>query len=198
MRKDTLDTRFLLFGWAFYLIAFGLTERLIPAEQCHVIHCTLDDLIPFCEIFVVPYVLWYALIAGSLLYFLLYNTNNFRRLQIQFIITQVIAIFIYIAFPNRQELRPDFFPRENVFTWMVALLYSIDTNTGVCPSLHCAHSLSIASVWLKEPSASALFKSLIAALSLLICLSTLFIKQHSVLDFFAAIPVFLIAEVLTE
>lgn len=186
----------LLAGWIFYFIAFFLTERLIPAERCHVVHCALDDLIPFCEYFVIPYVFWYVLIVGSLLYFLLYNVDSFKKLQTYIIITQVAAMAVYILWPNRQDLRPEMFPRENVFSALVGLIYSLDTNTGVCPSLHCAYSIGIASVWLREKSASRGLKTFIVFSTVLICLSTMFIKQHSAVDFFAALPVCLLAEIL--
>ena len=61
----------LLLGWVVYFALYFITEKLIPLENCHVIHSALDDLIPFNELFVIPYVLWYLLVAGSLLYFLL-------------------------------------------------------------------------------------------------------------------------------
>ena len=185
-----------LLGWVFYFAAYFLTEALIPVEKCHVIYSPLDDLIPFCEYFVIPYVFWYILIIGSLLYFLLYNVESFKNLQKYFIITQVVAVIIYIVYPNCQNLRPETFANDNVFTWMVGFLYSADTNTGVCPSLHCAYSIGIASVWLKENGVSKWFKGLIVALAILICMSTAFIKQHSVVDFVAAIPVCILAEFL--
>lgn len=184
----------LLLGWVFYFILFFLTENLIPAESCYPVHSKLDDIIPFCEVFIVPYVGWYFLIAGSLLYFLFYNPQNFKNLQKYIIITQVIALTIYIILPTRQDLRPNEFVRDNIFTDIVGFIYSIDTNTGVCPSLHVAYSLGIASAWLKEKSASKPFKLFIVITVILICMSVAFVKQHSVLDIFAAIPMCLFAE----
>ena len=185
-----------LSGWIVYFLFFFLTEGLIPAEKCQPIHCSLDDLIPFREFFILPYVMWYLLIIGSLLYFMFYNKENFAALQKFIIITQIIAIAVYIIFPNRQDMRPEVFPRDNIFTDMVAFIYSIDTNTGVCPSLHVAYSVGIASVWLKEKSASKLAKALIVLFCITVCISVVFVKQHSVLDIFAAIPLCLIAEAL--
>ena len=40
----------LLGGWLVYFALYFLTENLIPLERCHVIHCALDDMIPFCEV----------------------------------------------------------------------------------------------------------------------------------------------------
>lgn len=184
----------LLFGWILYFASYFLTENLIAPERCHVIHCALDDRIPFCEYFVIPYVFWYLLIVGSLLYFLLYNVESFRNLQTYIIITQLVATVIYIVYPSRQDLRPETFASDNIFTQLVGFLYSVDTNTNVCPSLHCAYSIGIASVWLREKDVSRKVKAAIVAAAALICVSTAFIKQHSVVDFFAALPVCLLAE----
>jgi len=111
-----------LLGWVGYFILYFLTENLIPYEKCYPVHCWLDDVIPFCEYFVIPYVGWYLLIVGSLIYFALYNTDNFKNMSKYIIITQIVTIIIYIAFPSRQDLRPEVFVRDNIFTDIVGLL----------------------------------------------------------------------------
>lgn len=184
----------LLLGWVGYFILFFLTENLIPAEDCYPVWCPLDDLVPFCEYFAIAYTFWYVLIVVSLGYFLLYNVENFKNLQTYIIITQVVAMVIYILFPSRQDLRPTEFPRDNFWTGVMQLIYSFDTNTGVCPSLHVAYSLGIASTWLREKSAHWAVKAFVVFAVVMICLSVAFVKQHSVVDIFAAIPVCLLAE----
>lgn len=186
----------LLGGWIIYFILYFLTENLIPAEKCTPVHIWLDDVIPFCEWFLIPYVLWYGLIAFSLGYFALYNIDSFKKLSKYIFITQMVAMAIYILFPSRQDLRPEVFPRENFLTWCIGLIYSFDTSTGVCPSLHVAYSIGIASVWLREKGVKVIWKVLLVILVILICLSTMFIKQHSATDFFAALPVCALAEIL--
>ena len=91
----------LLLGWVGYFILYFLTENLILAESCHPVHMWLDNLIPFCEWFLIPYVFWYVLIVISLGYFLLYNVDCFKRLQTYIIITQVLAMLCYIVYPTR-------------------------------------------------------------------------------------------------
>ena len=183
-----------LLGWVGYFTAYFITESCIPAQACRVVHSPLDDLIPFCEWFIIPYVQWYLLVAGTLLYYALYDTGSFCKVQVYIIITQICAMAIYIAFPNKQMLRPEVFPRDNFLTDCLMLLYAFDTNTNVCPSLHVAYSMGIASVWLRDRNASKLWKAFIVAFVALICLSTMFIKQHSAVDFFAALPICLFAE----
>ncbi len=196
LREPRFSHLLLLLGWVGYFAAYFLTENLIPAENCTPMHMFLDDLIPFCEWFLIPYVFWYVLIVASLLWFMLYNPDNFRNLQKYIIITQVVAVIVYIVYPSRQDLRPETFPRDNFLTWGVGLLYSFDTNTGVCPSLHVAYSLGIASVWLKENQAHWAVKAFVVFAVVIICLSTMFIKQHSAVDVLAALPLGLLAEVL--
>lgn len=186
----------LLAGWLFYIAAYILTENLIPAAACRTVHCALDDLIPFCEIFVIPYVFWYGWIVWALVYFALYHIESFKNLQKYIIVTQIVAVAVYVLIPNRQDLRPGAFPRDNVFSAAVALIYAVDTNTGVCPSLHCAYSIAIASAWMRTRAAGRAAKAAAVVSAGLICASTVLIKQHSVLDFFAAAAVCVLAEAL--
>lgn len=209
MRKPTVDYRGfslrklndprfshlkLLVGWIVYIAMYFITEYLNPNNSGTAVSCSLDYKIPFLEIFVIPYVGWYLLIAVSLLYFAFYNVENFKRLQIFIIVTQVAAMIIYIIFPNFQPLRPDVYPRDNFLTDIVALLQTADTNSNVCPSLHVAYSIGIASIWLKEKDAKGWVKTAIVIFCILVCLSTAFIKQHSVIDGLVAIPVCILAE----
>lgn len=184
----------LLLGWVGYFVLYFLTENFIPNEKCYPVHSFLDDIIPFCEWFVIPYVGWYVLIIISLLYFALYNPKSFSKLQKYIIITQILAMAIYIIFPTRQDLRPDTFARENILTNILGIIYSFDTPTGVCPSLHVAYSLGIASTWLRDKTPKTYTKIFVLVFSILVCISVAFVKQHSVLDIFAALPICFIAE----
>ncbi len=186
----------LLLGWPIYFAFYFLTENLIPVENCHVIHCTLDDLIPFNEYFLIPYVFWYVLIVISLGYFALYNIESFKKLQIFIMMTQAIAVVIYICYPSVQNLRPAEFPRENFFTWCINLLYTFDTSTGVFPSLHVGYSLGIASVWTKEKGVSVWWKTFVVVAVILITMSTCFIKQHSAMDALAALIMCIFIEII--
>ena len=186
----------LLLGWPVYFLLYVLTENLIPVEKCTPVWCALDDIVPFNEWFVIPYVGWYVLIVVSLGFFALYSIENFKGLQTFIMVTQGLAMVCYILWPSRQDLRPAEFPRENFLTWIMGIIYSADTNTGVCPSLHVAYSVGIASAWLKEKSAAWYTKTFVVIFVILVCLSVAFTKQHSVVDIFAAMPVCLVAEIV--
>lgn len=196
IREPRFSHALLWLTWVVYFVLYFLTENLIPAERCHVMHCFLDDLMPFCEYFAIFYVGWYLLVAGSLAYYFFYDPRRFSQLELYIFITQILAMACYIIFPSRQDLRPEVFPRENVLTWIMGIIYSFDTNTGVCPSLHVAYSLAILSVVWKDENVTKIWKLLLALLVVLISLATAFVKQHSMVDVFAAIPVALVGELL--
>lgn len=187
----------LLLGWVVYFVFYFLTENFIPVEKCHPMHSFMDDLIPFNEYFAIFYCLWYVLIFGSLLYYLLYDVEQFKKLQIFIIVTQVIAMACYIIYPSRQDLRPDTFLRDNFFTDVMAFIYAFDTSTGVCPSLHVGYSLGVLSVTWKSKRFPKWGKALILLLVIMISLSTMFVKQHSFIDVLMALPLGLIAEIIT-
>ena len=113
----------LLSGWLVYFALYFLTENLIPPERCHVIHSFLDNVIPFNEFFVIFYVGWYLLVAGSLAYTFFYDVDSFKRLQVFLMITQAAAVLCYIVYPSVQDLRPAVFPRENALTALSVILW---------------------------------------------------------------------------
>ena len=184
----------LLVGWLVYFALYFITENLIPLDHCHVIHGFLDDVIPFREGFVVFYVGWFVLVAGSLAYTFFYDVESFKRLQIFLMITQALAMLCYIVYPSVQDLRPAVFPRQNFFTWILGIIYAFDTPTGVCPSLHVAYSLGILSVALKDRDLNPWLKAALGVFVLMVCMAVCFVKQHSSIDVVAALPVCLIAE----
>ena len=197
IREPQFNHLLYLSGWIVYFTLYYLTEKFIPNNTGHLIHCALDDVIPFCEYFVVPYVGWYFLIAGSLFYFALYSPKSFKSMQTFLTIVQMIAMVIYIIYPNYQDLRPKDLKVDSVFTYLISKLYEVDTNTNVCPSMHVAFSIGMASTWVREHSVSKWFRGFIVLFCISVCMAVVLIKQHSALDILAAIPLCLFAEWFT-
>ena len=97
----------LLLYWPAYLLSFVLIERLVPAAHHATVWCPLDDLIPFCEWFIFPYMSWHVSLLWMSLYTLAYDIGAFRRFMWNLILTTAIAVAVYIIWPNEQLLRPD-------------------------------------------------------------------------------------------
>lgn len=174
---------FLLLFWIGFGICFGAAERLIPRTVWHPVHCPLDDRIPFCEWFFIPYMFWFVFLVGMHGYLLLFDIPAFKRFMYFIIITYSVTMVIYIVYPTCQELRPAEFPRDNFLTRFIAGFYQFDTNTNVCPSLHCVGSMAVAfAAWDTERFQKPGWKFAFTGMALLISVSTVFVKQHSLID----------------
>jgi len=179
-----------LFYWPLYGLFFIGLERLWLRESYFPIHCFLDDYIPFCEYFLFPYLFWFVFLIGFMIYGLLWDVKAYTCMMKFIMLTYTATIIIYILFPNCQELRPQVFPRENSLTDFMRHYYVFDTNTNVCPSIHVIGSVAVLlSAWHSQHFRTPFWRVIFTVAAILISLSTVFLKQHSVLDILAAVPV---------
>lgn len=180
--------------WPVYGLLFMTVERLWIREDYAVVHCALDDLIPFCEVFLIPYLFWFVFLIGMIAYTLLFEPAAFKGMMKFIIVSYSAAILIYILFPNCQELRPAAFERDNLLTRFIAHFYDFDTNTNVCPSIHVIGSVAVMfAAWDSRRFSTPAWKAAFAVMTVLISVSTVFIKQHSVIDLVSAVPVCIVA-----
>ena len=191
MNKITEKTNYrhllLLLYWPAYICFFFFIERFLSLEYT-VIECNLDRLIPFCEYFIIPYVGWYLYLLWIHIYTLIHDTVSFKKLMYFIIISFTIANAFFVIFPNSQMLRPETFPRDNIFSDTVKFLYTIDTNTNVCPSLHVTGSFAVLfTAWNAKGLNKTTWRIFNIITTLLITASTFFLKQHSLLDTAAAL-----------
>ncbi len=184
----------LLLYWPLFGVLFYLMERVVPVKFYYPMYCSFDDLIPFNELFVFPYMFWFVFLVGIHVYTLLYDIDAFRKLMKYIMITYTAALVVFILFPNCQNLRPEEFSRDNFLTRFVADFYQFDTNTNVCPSLHVVGSVAVmtSALNIKRFQTPAWQVFFIVA-TVLISISTVFLKQHSVIDIIAALPICFLA-----
>lgn len=180
--------------WVIFGLCFLIVERLWIRENYFPVHCPLDDKIPFCEYFLIPYLFWFVFLIGIHIYTLLFDVESFKKLMRFIIITYSAAMLIYIIFPNSQELRPMIFERDNIFTHFIKGFYQFDTNTNVCPSIHVIGSVAVMlCAWHSKHFGKTGWRIAFGVIALLISISTVFLKQHSVIDIVAAAPICFIA-----
>jgi PAP2 superfamily. len=164
-------------------LLFAYCEKVVV--PVHIMHTKLDSHIPFIKEFVIPYVFWYIYMIATIIYFGFVSRKDFYRLTALMLLGMVVACIIYLIFPNGQNMRPQI-TQSDVFSRMIKYLYSVDTPTNVAPSLHVFDSIAIHlglvncyktkdKMWLKVTSFICM---------ILICASTVFIKQHSLVDVF--------------
>ncbi|MCI8788552.1 MAG: phosphatase PAP2 family protein [Lachnospiraceae bacterium] len=166
-----------------YLVWFAwLEERNQKGYQ--VIHVSVDDYIPFCELFVIPYFLWFLYVAAVVLFLFFRNKQECYRSCIFLFTGMTIFLVISTLWPNGHHLRLTEMPRDNILTQAVAFLWKTDTPTNLWPSIHVYNSLGahFAIVHSAELKGKKGLKIASCILAVSIILSTMFIKQHSVFD----------------
>lgn len=186
---DRNDLRYLWF-FPIYLAAYFVVERVNIGSEYHTVHFFLDDLIPFNEYFVIPYLSWHVLTAVLTIYIMIRDSESFRKMMRFFIIGALFSFGFFIIYPSCHGLRPTYFDRNNLFTWIVSVVYYFDTPENVCPSMHVIGSMGLFfGVAGSRKNINVSQKTIMGVLVFYICASTLLIKQHSVVDVAAALPI---------
>lgn len=172
--------------WIPLLTCFYFCQKFLKPK--YIMHCRIDDYIPFLKVFILAYVFWYFYMGIGFVYFGLKSKEDFLKLSKFIFWGMGISYAIYIVLPNGQDLRPVLYSHD-IFTNMVRRIYSVDPPANVCPSIHVLNSIAVNVVVCK----SKLFrdnkkiKIVSSIIMVLICMSTMFIKQHSLLDVTAGV-----------
>lgn len=165
-----------------FLLGFFLLEVLVK-EPKYMIHCALDDWIPFNEWFVIPYFLWYAWVPVFLVFFMICEKEAYLRLCFIMFTGATLCLIVYGIWPNGLSLRREIVS-DNICADIVRFLRSVDPPYNVCPSIHVSSTVSVHRVICTSESfgKNRKIKGLSLAVTLSICISTMFIKQHSMID----------------
>ena len=155
----------------------------VPMALYVLFYCV--SFLPFCEWFVIPYLLWFAYVCGFTFYMFLHDEERYHEIGTFLAIGMTVFLAVSVCFPNILYLRPDTMPRNNILTYLCERLYAVDTPTNVTPSIHVYNSIAVMiTVWYTK---AGIFRHLwskiaITVQGLSIILATMFIKQHSFSD----------------
>ena len=181
----------------FYILWFSALEKRTGVEY-NIMHCVVDDWIPFCEYFIVPYLLWFLYVAVVVIFLLLQTKyqEDFFRCVTALIMGMTVFLLICTIFPNAQTMRPEGFLNDNIFTRLVTALYQADTSTNVFPSIHVYNSLAVHTALCRSQALRNKngWKTASLGMCVMICISTMTLKQHSFLDFIGACALYLLVD----
>ncbi|RZT24047.1 MULTISPECIES: phosphatase PAP2 family protein [Fictibacillus] len=145
----------------------------------------VDHQIPFVEIFVVPYVLWYAFIFLMFVYFCIYDRAIYYRTLLSFCVGMLVCYVIYFFFQTTVP-RPELMG-NGILTSMVKYVYGADQPFNCFPSIHVLSSYLMI-LGIRHSKLWTIRKDIIVStIAYSIILSTLFVKQHVVLDVVAGV-----------
>lgn len=180
----------------FEAFVFFLTKPFI--QNPYVLGSALDNKIPFISQFVLIYVFWYTMLFWVPYYVFNKNKDSFYKYTVTFVITTLIAGVIFISFPNT-VVRANI-TDNNISSQLVEIIYKLDDPGINClPSIHCLYSfLFIFAILDTKSNSPKWMKILITTLSILVVLSTLFIKQHVIYDAIAAFTIGFLVWTITD
>ncbi len=171
--------------WVIYLVWFFWLDNTITQPK-YIIHAPLDDLIPFNEWFVIPYCSWFLLLVAVTALLWWKDTASYDKLCLMMFSGMTFCLIVYMLLPNGLDLRPtvEEIGRSNPAMWVMQLLWRADASVNVCPSIHCQSTacMAIAISESKLAEERPVLRPVALVWAALICLSTVFTKQHSVLD----------------
>ena len=178
-----------MLSYAFIYIPWFTRLQENINKPYHVMHTALDDMIPFEEIFIVPYLMWFLYVAATLAFFFFRNRDDYYRLCTFLFTGMTISLLVCTLFPNGTDLRTAVNPDKNLCSRLVYMLHQADTNTNVFPSIHVYNSIGTHIAVMKSESLKKhkVIRILSGILMVAICMATVSLKQHSVLDVAGAI-----------
>lgn len=173
-----------IMGYAFIYIPWFIYLEKTVTSHYYIIHSVLDNYIPFNEYFVIPYFLWFLYVAGAILYFFFVNKEDYYRLCVFLFTGMTISLLVCSVFKNGTDFRPFINPDKNLCSRLVASLYATDTCTNVFPSIHAYNSIGTHIAIMKSEALKKrpVVQSLSFVLMVSICMATVFLKQHSIID----------------
>lgn len=171
--------------WVVYLIWFFWLDHAITEPE-HIIHSPLDDYIPFNEWFIFPYCSWFLLLAGVLAVLWWNDTASYDKLCLMMFSGMTFCLIFYMVWSNGLDIRPtaEQVGRSNIAMDIMQLIWKADASNNVCPSIHCQSSGCMALAFSQSTVAKGRpwLKAVAWVWCALICASTVFTKQHSIID----------------
>lgn len=185
------DVMYIVFPPLFQSALFFLT-KFVEGNAYNVSY-TIDSKIPYLNIFVIFYVVWYLFLLLSPYIIYKFDKKLLPKFALTIMICNFICAFIFVIFPTTINRQVEFNNRS-IFDFIVQFIYKNDTPALNCfPSIHALNSI----LWIKyiglNKNIKKTIKIIINIISIGVLFSILFIKQHAFVDIIGSILVAIIA-----
>lgn len=182
MRALTLAAGTLALQCAVYWLAQFIIKRF--GFELHSPQTALDELIPFLPGFLLPYIGCFLHWAAS--FYLVYRTRDgFAHLFTAAVIGYAVSFAVYLLWPTTIS-RP-LAKAQGVWGFVYGVICAADAPLNLFPSMHCmvAYICMAASFYAaRNAHLPRAYAWLGAAMFALVCLATVFVKQHFIIDVF--------------
>lgn len=174
--------------WGCYLLSFFLVEH-VSRSWYIILHSPMDEWIPFVKYAVGFYYLWFVCLAGTFVAFVFFEERKrFLHMYCTIALCMFSSILFYFLVPTAVNLRPSSVSGNDIFASLVRMIWMADNSCNVCPSLHVSTAFLMDCVWQRSTLLDKPWqKYAVRLLDIGIILSTVLLKQHSVIDVFAGL-----------
>ncbi len=172
--------------WFFGFLIVGMLyfgSKYFATDYFYV-HIPLDDKIPFLPIFIIPYIFWYLYVPIPMIYVCFKNKKAFTTQAITMFSGMILCCIGFIIFPTAIDFRPTA-EGNGILLFLCRIVYANDNpSANVFPSLHCYEALVVhLTTFVSGPLRKKIPLRIASAITMvLICMSTVFVKQHSFAD----------------
>lgn len=161
--------------------------KLTPFDA-HILTSNIDLKIPFLSGFIYFYIMWYILLFTLPLFMYIKDEEGLCKYFVSSFICLIISTLIFIFYPTI-VIRPEIIT-NNFTNNIVSLIYLIDNPAMNClPSGHCIICFLYIFTFFKNKNINISIRISVEIISILIILSTLFTKQHVIIDVLTALVI---------
>jgi len=184
-RKQWINDTWLLALTSLVLSMYFVLD--VPHAVVHMMNLPIDAQIPRFPIFAIPYLMYLPWLWGTLAY-AWYKNLSFKQLAISYMVVDLVAFTCYLTYQTYIQ-RPPLIVHDFQSS-VLQFIYSHDLPYSAFPSLHSAMSAVIATYFVCRRSKYAWAAVGMAAL---IVVSTLFTKQHVIVDAISGVTLGVVA-----
>ncbi len=184
--SKTIKKLILLVGAAaFNFSIYYLGRSVARTFQHHELYTAVDGMIPFLPWMIVIYWGAYALWIANYFLSSFHDKSGYDRTLLAHYMGEIVCLLCFIFFPTTM-VRPEVWG-TGIFESLTRLTYRVDSADNLLPSIHCFVS------WISwigvrnNPDISKAYKWFSFVFATAICISTLTVKQHVIIDVFTGI-----------
>lgn len=161
-------------------LAYSATRPITAKLLHHTFSLPLDAHVPFVPFFVTFYVL--AFIQWAVGYILMARESRSFCYQMMTgdMIAKLICMVCFLAFPTTM-VRPEI-TGSDVWSRLLTLVYQLDAPDNLFPSIHCLESWICFRAALRQRKTGKWYTCFSLVFTLLVCASTVLVKQHLLPD----------------
>ena len=176
-----------LYFWAIDFLVFYGTRPILPYLPSHSLSTPLDEMIPVRSAWIVVYVAAFATWFITIAWIMPESKRHAYRLCGAYTIIMIASLICFLAYPVTIQ-RPEI-TEGGVFNDLLRLIYSLDSPTDLCPSLHVVLNYVCWRCTLDCRKIPKWYQWFNLVCLILVCFSILFVKQHFIADIFVALVI---------